>query len=505
MVMTSDAGAPAAGARALRTCAARLVVALLAACSEGREPDASAAERANIVWIVTDDQAASSLPHMPIVARDLVATGTTFPNFILNDPICCPSRVTMLLGQYRHNHHNEFGGSLGCSYRFFHAGDQHRSIGRLLQAAGYRTGYLGKFLNSYEVYLKWGGKRAAEDPILTGWDDYAVLVGRTDYRDFEIDRNGKLETSPPGVHQNDWLAERAVAFLRESGGASEPFFLVVAPQAPHAPARPAARHLGRFARERAPRVASFNHSDLKTQPSLAGTRRLGPGQVRKIDARYRAHLEVLQSVDEMVGTVVATLSEIGQLDRTFIFFTSDHGLHFGEHRIPRGKGTPFEESIRFPLLVRGPGVPAGATRPELVSNVDLHPTLLALIGESPAPEVDGRSLLPLLGEAREVPWRHALLLESTHEPRNTGVPAFAGVRADRYKWIRYTDGAAELYDLERDPHELRSIRDEAPMLAERAEAQLDALLACHGESCREAEAYAFDSKHPAPRPDVEGR
>jgi arylsulfatase A-like enzyme len=441
----------------------------------------------NIVLIVTDDQAASTLAHMPFVQRDLVQQGLSFENFILNDPVCCPSRVTILLGQYLHNHQLEVGHPGGCAYRFLEDQDERQTIGARIQSAGYRTGLVGKYLNSHKEYLESQmGKPGS--PLLTGWDDYHVLTGFTRYYNFFSDENGEFvhHDEKPLLYQTDYLSQRAQAFIRDAASQAKPFFLYIAPQAPHAPTDPALRHHQTFERARAPRVASFNQEDVSTQPSLQQVPRLNRRAVAEVDRRYRRHLDALQAVDELVRDVIATLEDIGAADHTFLFFTSDNGYHFGEHRIAEGKATPFEESIRFPLIVRGPGVPRGRVVQELVSNVDLHPTLLDLIGLTSAPAVDGLSLRPLLRDAAEAPvWRDAVLIESVAENRNQGVPAFYGIRTRRHKLIRYRNGARELYDLVNDPYETTNVIDSAPPgLRAALGKRLDELLACSGESCR---------------------
>ncbi len=437
--------------------------------------------------IVTDDQAASTLAHMPFVERDLVRQGVTFENFILNDPICCPSRVTILLGQYRHNHQLEVGDPGGCAYRFLDDQNEEQTIGALIQGAGYRTGIVGKYLNSYKNYLE---SRIGKDgnPLLTGWDDYHVLAGFTRYYDFFSDENGELvrHDEKPFTYQTDYLSQRAQAFIRRAAQADKPFFLYIAPEAPHAPTDPAVRHQRAFKGARAPRVASFNQADISTQPSLNNAPLLDRKAMALLDLRYRRHLETLQAVDELVRDVVATLEATGVAAQTFIFFTTDNGHHFGEHRIAEGKATPFEESIRFPLIVRGPDVPRDRVLEQLVSNVDLHPTLLGLIGLDSDPRVDGRSLLPLLRDPTDTPaWRTAVVIESVADNRNQGVPAFHGIRTGRYKLIRYRGGARELYDLASDPYETTNvIGSVAPTLAAALDRRLDALIRCSGESCR---------------------
>ena len=159
-----------------------------AACDMGHD-------RPNVIFIVTDDQAFSTLPHMQHVGRELAQAGITFENFILNDPICCPSRVTILLGQYRHNHRLEVGVGGGCAFRFYKDQEPQRAIGPLIQAAGYRTGIVGKYLNSYKEYVN---RLATKDgiPKLPGWDDYHILAGPRRYYNFFLDENAVAAFQP---------------------------------------------------------------------------------------------------------------------------------------------------------------------------------------------------------------------------------------------------------------------------------------------------------------------
>ena len=463
-----------------------LALLVFVACSGGDSEAPRRGSPPNVVVIVTDDQAFSTLPHMKHVEKHLIRQGLRLDNFILNDPICCPSRVTILLGQYRHNHLHETGWP-GCASLFFIRGNHERAIGHLMHEAGYRTGMMGKYLNRYGVYYM-GPPRKAGQHLMAGWDDYHVLTGNTKYVDFRMDDNGVVVHRPTG-HQTDILAELAVRFIEDSSAAAKPFFLYITPQAPHSPVVAAKRHRGNYASEIAPRVPSFNRVDRRTQPSLSSTTPLSKKAISGLDISYRETLRSLQSVDELVRDVVLALESEGLVENTYIFFTSDNGRHFGEHRIRRGKGTPFEESIRFPLIVRGPGVPRDVSLPHLVSNVDLHPTLLDLVGEQPGERVDGRSLLPLITAGDHAPpWRHALVIESDHENRNQGVPRFRGIRTLRYKLIEYKTGDTELYDLEVDPYETKSVLDRAdPALVAALRAHLDALAHCVGRDCQAVE------------------
>jgi arylsulfatase A-like enzyme len=453
------------------------------------------AVKPNIVIIVTDDQATSTLAHMPHTQELLVREGTLFPNFFINDPICCPSRVTILLGQYRHNHQIERS-QWGCGFRFFKEGMHRRSFGTMVREAGYRTGYVGKYLNSHRSYVTLKGPDPGGDHLLAGWDDYHILLDSS-YLGFELHENGKLRELPAdsGHYQTDVLAELATTFIGDSADAEKPFFLFIAPGAPHGPGQPARRHRAAFEGVRAPRIPSFNEVDVSGQPGLEKSKRMGAFAATQIDRRYRAQLQMLAAVDELVRDVVAALQASGHLEDTYLLFASDNGMHFGEHRIQRGKATPFEEAVRVPLVIRGPGVVRDRVAPQLTANVDILPTVLDLIGETPGPAIDGRSLVPLFGpDAEAAVWRNAIVLESRHEKRNQGIPSFGAIRTNRFKWIEYERGGRALYDLRDDPHEMTNIHGPASQDTTQAlSAWLFELLHCSGSDCLRVENETLDT------------
>jgi arylsulfatase A-like enzyme len=190
------------------------------------------------------------------------------------------------------------------------------------------------------------------------------------------------------------------------------------------------------------------------------------------------------AVDEMVGSLVEELEATGELENTYIVFTSDNGWLSGEHRLEEGKDRVYEESARVPLLVRGPGVPAASTVEELTLNTDFAPTLVELAGAEIA-ESDGRSLLPLLRGESPSGWRSAILLEGFV---GKGDRVFGAVKSETHKYVEYGNGEKELYDLQADPYELENVYETADAsLVEDLDARLEALRDCSGEGCREAE------------------
>src|SRR5215213_5998387 len=216
---------------------------------------------------------------------------------------------------------------------------------------------------------------------------------------------------------------------------------------------------------------TFNEADLSDKPLwLRDEPRLGRRLVDRMDALYRRRLRSMRAVDDMVKTLVETLESTGALENTYILLTSDNGYHLGEHRIAEGKGTPYEETIRVPLLIRGPGVIEGRTELRLTSNIDLAPTFAELAGTTvEVPDfVDGRSLVPLLDGDQGVPWRQAVLVEYGKGAANEGgevsiaggdkgVPGtapspgtFWELRTTERAYVEYATGERELYDLRLD-------------------------------------------------------
>jgi len=199
---------------------------------------------------------------------------------------------------------------------------------------------------------------------------------------------------------------------------------------------------------------------------------------------------MLLSLDEMVAGLIEEMEAAGKLDNTYVFFTSDNGYHLGEHRIGLGKRTAYEEAVRVPLAVRGPGVPAGASAKEMSLNIDFAPTFAELAGVSVPEFVDGRSLVPLLSGASPATWRSAFLIEHWSggggQPLET--PSYAGIRNETHKYVEYDTGEKELYDLSSDPYELQSFPEGIdPALLDGFSSRLESLKDCAGQTCREAE------------------
>ena len=437
----------------------------------------------NVVVVMTDDQAVDTMGAMPRTRRLIGGRGVTFENSVVSFPLCCPSRATFLTGQYAHNHgvRNNSGPNGG-----YQALDADNTLPVWLSRAGFRTGFVGKFLNGYGE-----GNRAREVP--PGWTDWYGLPATAKQRpfDFELNEDGELVTYDDGEYKTEVLADRAASFIRDRAPGKRPFFLWVATDAPHKDAgvpegaernpEPAPRDRKRFDGRKPPRKESVDEEDVSDKPQSVRRRpRLGNRARAEIEKVYVSQLESLVAVDRLVKQVVRELRRAGELEDTLVVFTSDHGFLRGQHRIGSGKSRVYEEAIRVPLLIRGSGVPRGVREDSVVGNVDLAPTILELAGATPTVAVDGRSLVPV---ARgEGPEDRAILLEVFE--RSSG--RFTGVRSRRYSYAHYEGGTRELYDLERDPEQLESVHDDPryATVRQRLAEVLRRLRDCSGESCR---------------------
>ncbi len=438
-------------------------------------PPQQPGRRPNVIVVMTDDQTVGDLAAMPRTRALLGRGGVTFDRSYSSYPVCAPSRATFLTGRYAHNH-----GVMGLyrptgGYSRFDAGD---ALPVWLQRAGYDTIHLGKYINGY------GTDTPATQP--PGWSEWYGAIDPTTYRmwGYSLNENGTVRTygtprdEDPRLYQTDVLADHALRAVERRADAQRPFFMSLAFLAPHHESaglrratgqvvRAAPRHAGAIAAGGAARTPAYDEADVSDKPSFIRRRhRLAPAEAVAIDRRRSERRRSLMSVDEAVEQLVERLRRSGQLERTYILFTSDNGYLQGEHRVPAGKVLPYEEAARVPLLIRGPGLAAGARTRVLASNVDLAPTILELTQATPGRRLDGRSLLPFARDPQKRS-RRPLLLESAS-------PAYRAVRTDRWLYVRYDGGEHELYDLDHDPDQLRSLHADRRHAGTRA--KLGALL-----------------------------
>jgi N-acetylglucosamine-6-sulfatase len=411
----------------------------------------------NIVLILTDDQTWTELDQMPTVQSELVAKGTTFSNAFVTNPLCCPSRSTILTGKYSHG--TDIYDNVaphGGFQTFLQRGEENSTIARWLHDGGYRTGLVGKYLNGYE------GSHIAHVP--PGWDTWRAEVigdGTTGgYYNYDVSENGTpvhFGTSAKD-YSTDVLAGFATQFI-ESVPPSKPLFLYFAPHAPHKPATPPQRYQNAVKNLPAYRPSNYNESDLSAEPKwVQALPKLSSKDQKALDQFRINQYRTLLAVDDAVADILGSLDSTGRLSNTFIVFTSDNGLELGSHRWSF-KEVPWEEAIRVPMVVRYDPLTGGvaSTDPKLVLNLDLAPTM-ADVGGVAAPAVEGASFLGLLKNDPPA-WRSDFLIE--HWANNSAAPPYCAVREDQYKYVEYQDHEEQLYDLAADPYELHNLADDS--------------------------------------------
>ena len=507
-----------------------VLLAIVGAGLSAREASGASSQK-NVIFILTDDMTFSELSAMPNVQSLLAAQGTSFNEAYISFPLCCPSRATMMSGQYMHNHgvHGNFPPNGGWpKFRSHESND----LPVWLQGDGYYNVHIGKYMNGY-------GTVGDTLPVPQGWDEWYGKVSEDAlYFNYQlIEKTGPLATphitfygDQPDDYQTDVFNDRAVNFIDDKGTAKQPFWLNLWFNSPHGPFDPAPRDAFLFAGTPLPKLPGFNEKDISDKPKWfqkQARKRISKKQAKLIDNERRRQEDQLASVDQSVAELVQSLKDKGILDNTYIIFSSDNGFFRGEHRIVSGKYLPYDPASRVPLIIRGPGIPAGGVSNELVWNGDITQTILQIASGSQDNSLDGRSFLPyaenpLLRSTRPV------LLEGDTGPGGTGAesaqsssararearvgvagkrgvnnldqepdaiesatntdtaPAYRSIRTDRYEYTVYANGQTELYDMKRDPAQLHSLvldpryRDVRKWLY----AQLVPLSSCAGPSCR---------------------
>lgn len=493
--------------------------------------------RPNIVLIMVDDLNVRTLQTMvdkglmPNVKAHLIDAGYGFTESFVTRSMGVPSRVTSLTGQYAHNHGvlghlNQTNGGIS---RF----NASSTVATWLRGSGYRTGYVGKYLSGY-------GTWTSPTYVPPGWDDWAGLL-EPNYHSmdaYQFNYNGSIvdfkllnQLTGGAYYQTDLVTVQAGNFIAAAPQYQRPFFLYVAPAAinmeypwynecsnPTAPlwggnfwgatGRPAARHrdtiFGNTTEFAVPRSPSFNEADVSDKPAwVQRNPLLTATDTDCLQKNYWRRLEMLRSVDDLVGYVVRSLQATGALTNTVILFTSDDGLYYGEHRLGE-KSSAYEESIRVPLYIRAPWTTVSRQVHKLVLNNDLAPTIANLAGVTPWHAVDGRSLVPLLQNPDLASWRRIFLLEHWFEVDvlTTTAPTLFAVRTDATvprTFVRYpteSEGlTSELYDLSLDPYQLENVAADPARQTEavRLELWLNALRTCKGIGCAFIEnVFSFD-------------
>ncbi|TWU74251.1 hypothetical protein ED733_004433 [Metarhizium rileyi] len=487
-----------------------------------------ATTKPNFIFIMTDDQDLhlNSLDYQKVVQEQLIKKGTTFKKHFCTVALCCPSRVSLLTGKAAHNTNvtsvvwpygifrpssrATFGLAAWGYGKFVAEGLNDNYLPVWLQNQGYSTYYTGKLMNGHstETY-DWEPAK--------GWNrsDFLLDPGTYSYLDGIMVLDDDEYRSIKGQYSTDVIANRSLEFLGNATAAGKPFFLGVAPIGPHANKGfttpiPAERHEDLFPDVKIPRSPSFNPSTpgdvnyLKTLPQLTSE------QIEYSDEFYRARLQTLQAVDELVGGIIEALEKEPEvLANTYIMYTSDNGFHIGQHRMPPGKTCNIEEDINVPFIVRGPGVEAGKEVSFPTSHTDIVPTLFQLAGIPLNEDFDGVPIAVRAQEQSNEARKNEHVNIEYWGPGYVEGDAFQDMRkalkTNTYKTLRlvgekydfmyavWCTNEHQLYDMKTDPHQMTNLYGNEgetsgyniAALSARLDSLLLALKSCKGKVCRE--------------------
>lgn len=443
------------------------------------------AKRPNILFVLTDDQDLhmESVQHMPYLQRLIVDEGTTYSQHYCTVALCCPSRATLWTGRAAHNHNvTNVAPPHGGYPKVVQQGVNDDNLFLWMQDVGYNTYYVGKLWNFHSV-------DNYDGPFARGFNGSDFLLDPFTYQYYnaKITHNGEKPVSFEGEYSTDIVSQKANAWLEEALEREDPFFLTVSPIAPHsnwviepennrsyllAP-RVADRHKDLFKDYRIPRDGSFNKIIHGGASWVGQLEELNETVIEYNDHYQRQRLRALQSVDEMVNELVTRLDDAGELDNTYIFYTTDNGYHISQHGMHPGKECGLDTDIHIPFFLRGPGIGRGAQIDAVTSHTDVSSTILRIAGVEK--QLDGVAI-PLYTDTSDEPPRHEHIAIEYWGP---GVPeGLYGGRTDldreagqwqnyylnnTYKGLRllskdyslyysvWCTNETELYDLQSDP------------------------------------------------------
>jgi arylsulfatase A-like enzyme len=435
------------------------------------------AQKPNIIEIMADDLDKKPMRYMTKINKLLRDQGVTLTNFQTEQSLCCPSRAVSFTGKYAHNNGvigNEYPSG---GYVAYHRKDEWRALPIWLQKNGYVTSFMGKYFNEYPRPVSNPEVGVSNKFVPPGWNKWMSPVAGEPYGGFsyKLNVNGKVDASSRHRFFGDTLSDMAVKTLKNMPH-DKPYFMTIRPITPHHPYAYPSRMADKFVGVKYPRNPNFNERDMSDK---SGSRLLyGPKKRAEFDNVFRKRLRGMKVVDNMVGRIIRTLKDRGDLDNTYVIFTSDNGYLLGEHR-EETKYKQYRESQEVPFIMRGPGIPKGQRIGSLLGNIDIAPTYVDITNTNMRSDIDGESMLPLLtGAIKKFP-RHYLLFgrgkvpvtvsgsrSGVEEPQEQPISErdawnnnFVGVMsADNLKYLKYRYGDRyELYDLKSDPYELNNL------------------------------------------------
>lgn len=493
------------------------------ASAPASSPSSKTSSRPNFVVIQTDDQTVQDLQVMPNVKRLLAKNGMAFTQMMTPFAICCPSRAAMMSACYPHNNKVNANFPPDGGYGVWEKNNGTKFVGAWLKNAGYHTVHIGKYINGY------GYINNPKAPTPQGWSEWHGSTDLSTYQMWGFRLNeptgstvyGNFNVKNPKYYSTDVYRGIAEKVITEQANRKNPFYLQVAFLAPHVetkplkqsaakklplnrvdidapeastgiqtiPPRPAPRHENTLKNEKLDQDPSFNEADVSDKhPFIQGLPLLDSTKIQDLVDDNRQRRQSLLAVDEAVAGIVETLAKTGQLGNTYIMFVGDNGYVLGQHRISKGKYFPYEPALNIPFIVAGPKVKQGATFNQMVTLMDITPTVLDLAGVAPTGRVpDGISLKNTLLSGAPIVDRTLLLSSGPQSaPNGEQLPLFDGVRDARYSYWKYQDGFEELYDRSIDPYEMTSVANDPAYAQVKAAlwAEWNALKDCSGPSCQ---------------------